>query len=225
MDFIFMLTRNDQTVEDCLEVLDALSGLGIGHIGFKDIGVEPETLKTLNRAIKAAGAISYMEVVATTPEACLRSAEAAVEIGVDRLLGGTDAVSIQKILAGSGIAYYPFPGLPIGHPTLLGGTAEQIAEHCRDYMALGCAGVDLLAFRAVDAEPLELVGAARAALGRGKEAGSLICAGSVDSPERIGQLKAAGVDAFTIGSAAFDGSFSPSKGLLRSQLRDILAAC
>ena len=225
MDFIFMLTRNDQTVEDCLEVLDALAGLGIGHVGFKDIGVGPETQKALNRAIKAAGAVSYMEVVATTPEACLRSAGAAVEIGVDRLLGGTDAKAIQEILAGSGIAYYPFPGLPIGHPTLLGGTAEQIAVHCRDYMELGCAGVDLLAFRAVDAEPLELIRAARGALGQGPGAGSLICAGSVDSPERIGQLKAAGVDAFTIGSAAFDGSFSPSKGLLRSQLRDILAAC
>ena len=225
MDFIFMLTRNDQTVEDCLEVLDAVAGLGIGHLGFKDIGVELETLKTLNRAIKAAGAVSYMEVVSTTPEACLRSAEAAVEIGVDRLLGGTDAAAILEVLAGSGIGFYPFPGLPIGHPTLLGGAPEQIAEHCRDYMAMGCAGVDLLAFRAIDAEPLELVAAAREALGQGPEAGALICAGSVDSPERIRQLKAAGVDAFTIGSAAFDGSFSPNKGLLRSQLRDILAAC
>ena len=225
MDFIFMLTRNDQTVEDCLEVLDAVAGLGIGHLGFKDIGVELETLKTLNRAIKAAGAVSYMEVVSTTPEACLRSAEAAVEIGVDRLLGGTDAAAILEVLAGSGIGFYPFPGLPIGHPTLLGGAPEQIAEHCRDYMAMGCAGVDLLAFRAIDAEPLELVAAAREALGQGPEAGALICAGSVDSPERIRPLKAAGVDAFTIGSAAFDGSFSPNKVLLRSQLCDILAAC
>lgn len=225
MDFIFMLTRNDQTVEDCLEVLDAVSGLGIGHLGFKDIGVELDTLKTLNRAIKAAGAVSYMEVVSTTPEACLRSAEAAVEIGIDRLLGGTEAAAILEILQGSGIDYYPFPGLPIGHPTLLGGAPEQIAEHCRDYMAMGCAGVDLLAFRAIDAEPLELIAAAREALGQGTDTGALICAGSVDSAERIGQLKAAGVDAFTIGSAAFDGSFSPSKGLLRSQLRDILAAC
>ena len=50
-------------------------------------------------------------------------------------------------------------------------------------------------------------------------------AGSVNSPERIRALQAAGADAFTIGSAAFDGSFSPRKGLLASQLRDILAAC
>ena len=34
----------------------------------------------------------------------------------------------------------------------------------------------------------------------------------------------AGANAFTIGSAAFDGSFSPRKGALASQLQDILAA-
>ena len=55
--------------------------------------------------------------------------------------------------------------------------------------------------------------------------GALICAGSVDSPARIQALRAAGCDAFTIGSAAFDGSFSPRKGRLSSQLEDILAAC
>ena len=41
----------------------------------------------------------------------------------------------------------------------------------------------------------------------------------------IRALAAAGVDAFTIGSSAFNGSFSPDKGSLLSQLRDILAAC
>jgi putative N-acetylmannosamine-6-phosphate epimerase len=67
-----------------------------------------------------------------------------------------------------------------------------------------------------------LVKAARRGLG---SKGGLICAGSVDSPARIAELKAAGCDSFTIGSAAFDGSFSPRKGRLSSQLQDILAAC
>jgi putative N-acetylmannosamine-6-phosphate epimerase len=53
----------------------------------------------------------------------------------------------------------------------------------------------------------------------------LVIAGSVDSPHRIRATAEAGADAFTIGSAAFDGSFSPRKGLLVNQLRDILAAC
>ena len=56
MDFIFMLTCDDRTVDHCLRVLDDVADLGIHHIGFKDIGVAPETIDELNRRIKAAGA-------------------------------------------------------------------------------------------------------------------------------------------------------------------------
>jgi L-alanine-DL-glutamate epimerase-like enolase superfamily enzyme len=220
VDFIFMLTRDDQTVEDGLAVIDAIRDVGLGHVGFKDVGVDPRTLGALAEAIRRGGAMSYLEVVSTTPEACLRSARVAVEIGVDRLLGGTAAEPILDILAGSRVAYYPFPGRPAGHPTRLGGTPETVAADCRRFAALGCAGVDLLAYRATEAEPLALVRAARAAT-----PGHVIVAGSVNSPARIRALRGAGADAFTIGSAAFDGSFSPRKGLLRSQLLDILAAC
>jgi phosphoribosylformimino-5-aminoimidazole carboxamide ribonucleotide (ProFAR) isomerase len=117
------------------------------------------------------------------------------------------------------VAYYPFPGRPEGHPTRLGGTPETVAADCRRFTGMGCAGVDLLAYRAFEADPLALVRAARAAT-----VGHVIVAGSVNSPERIRALRAAGADAFTIGSAAFDGSFAPRKGLLASQLREIVAA-
>lgn len=220
MDFIFMFTRDDQTVEDCLEVFDLIAETGVLHMGFKDVGVERRTLAALNDRIKTLGGTSYMEVVSTTEEACLQSARTAREIGVDRLLGGTAVEAILAVLAGSGIAYFPFPGRPEGHPTRLGGSAAEVAADCRRMEALGCAGVDLLAYRAVEAEPMELVRAARDAL-----SGELIVAGSIDTPKRIQALAAAGVDAFTIGTAAFDGSFSPRKGALTSQLRDILAAC
>jgi len=219
VDFIFMLTRQDQTVEDCLEVLDTVIESGISHIGFKDVGVDRSTLRELNRRIRDAGATSYMEVVSTRPEDCLASARAAVEIGVVRLLGGTEVEPTLAILERSNIAYYPFPGRPEGHPTRLRGGPEDIAVDCRRVESLGCAGVDLLAYRAVDADPLDLVRAARAAL-----TGKLIIAGSIDSPARIQTLAEAGVDAFTIGTAALEGAFSPRKGSLASQLRDILAA-
>ena len=220
MDFIFMLTRDDQTVEDCLAVLDAIRDVGLIHLGFKDVGVDTRTLSALTEGIKRTGGVSYLEMVSTTPEACLRSARVAVDVGVDRLLGGTDAEPILDILAGSRVAYYPFPGRPEGHPTRLGGTPETVAADCRRFAALGCAGVDLLAYRATETEPLALVRAARAAT-----PGHVIVAGSVNSPARIRALREAGADAFTIGSAAFDGSFSPRKGLLRAQLVDILGAC
>ena len=222
MDFIFMLTRQDQTVIDGLEVLQEIRPVGLTHVGFKDVGVDRATLAALNRAIKESGATSYMEVVSTTPEAALRSARIAAEIGIDRLLGGSNAEEIMAAVKGSAIAYYPFPGRPVGHPTKLGGTPQMVAADCRRFLEMGCAGVDLLAYRATEADPIDLVKAAREGLG---SRGGLICAGSVDGPARIQALKAAGCDAFTIGSAAFDGSFSPRKGRLTSQLRDILAAC
>lgn len=221
MDFIFMLTREDQTVEDCLTVFEEIRDVGVRHIGFKDVGAERETLEELNRRIKESGAVSYMEVVATSPEEVLRSAKAAREIGVDRLMGGTDLDAVLEILEGSGIGYYPFPGRPAGHPTKLGGTPDLIEDHCRHFTERGCAGADLLAFRATEADPLELVRAARRGLG---DDGELVVAGSVDGAARIRALAQAGADAFTIGSAAFDGAFSPRKGSLRGQLRDILTA-
>ncbi len=219
MNFIFMLTLGDRTVENCLEVFDSISNTGLEHVGFKDIGVDRAMLVELHERIKAIGAVSYMEVVSTTSEACLNSARVALELGVDRLLGGFEVAATMELLAGSGIAYYPFPGRPEGHPTRLHGSPAEVAADCARMEQAGCAGADLLAYRAVDAEPLALVEAARAAL-----SGELIVAGSIDTPDRIKALAAAGVDAFTIGTAAFEGSFSPHKTGLRDQITDILAA-
>ena len=215
-----MLTRADQTVPDCLEVLDDIRPLGLTHIGFKDVGVTPEVLAELARRIKDAGATSYMEVVSTSREACLRSAQVARDIGIDRLLGGTQVEEVLAILAGSAVRYLPFPGRPFEHPTKLAGTPAQVEDDCRRFQAMGCAGVDLLAYRATEADPLDLVRAAR----RGTD-GILLVAGSVQRPDQIRDLTAVGADAFTIGSAAFDGSYAPRMGSLRSQLRAVLDAC
>ena len=54
---------------------------------------------------------------------------------------------------------------------------------------------------------------------------TLIVAGSVHTARQIRDLARAGVDAFTVGSAVFDGSFSPAKGAMRGQILDILEAC
>lgn len=221
MDFIFMLTRGDKTVEDCLEVLEQIAPLGLGHIGFKDVGVEPKTLTALTDRIRALGATSYMEVVSETPEACLRSATVARDLGVDRLLGGTDVARINEILAGTHTEYYPFPGFPSGHPTKLGGKPADVTAHCESFRAAGCAGADLLAFRATESDPLELIRAARRGLGNGY----LIVAGSITSRERIKAVAEAGADAFTIGTAVFDGSYNPRKGSLLSQLGNVVADC
>ena len=53
MDFIFMLTRGDKTVEDCLDVLAQVAPLGLKHIGFKDVGAARSTLSRLTERIAA----------------------------------------------------------------------------------------------------------------------------------------------------------------------------
>ena len=215
-----MLTRRDRTVEDADDVIEAACDLGVTHVGFKDVGVLPAVMQELVRKIRARGAISYLEVVSTTPEAVLRSLHVARDLGVDRVLGGTDLEAAKQIL-GDLSGYFPFPGRPIGHPTRLEGSVALVAEHCRKAQAMGCGGVDLLAYRATETDPLDLVRAARVAL----QGGKLIVAGSVSTKRQIDALAEAGVDAFTIGSAVFEGAFSPAKGSLREQVEDILAAC
>ena len=221
MDFIFMLTHGDKTVANCVEVFEKIRNIGISHIGFKDLGVDKELLSTLTEQIDAAGATSYLEVVSTTDEGVRNSIRTAAEIGVDRVLGGQDVAFALDILRGTDTGYYPFPGRPVGHPTELEGTAADVEADCRRMRTAGCPGVDLLAYRATEADPLDLVRAARKGLGDGY----LIVAGSVDSPARIRHLAEAGADAFTIGTAVFEGAFAPGDTSVAHQCREILAAC
>jgi len=214
-----MLTQHDSTVANCLDVLHEIEGLGVTHIGFKDVGVDQATMVELVRRIRVAGATSYLEVVSTSTADILRSLEAAKTLGVDRVLGGTDLVAAKRIL-GNLDRYFPFPGIPVGHPTRLGGSPALVADQCRQMRASGCGGVDLLAYRATEAEPMALIRAARREL----QDRALIVAGSINSAGRIHALAEAGVDAFTIGSAILDRSFATDLPSLAGQIRSVLAA-
>ena len=71
MDFIFMLTRNDRTVDDALSLVDAACDLGVRHIGFKDMGVPSTDDAGAGAKIHRRGSLCYLEVVSTTSEAAL----------------------------------------------------------------------------------------------------------------------------------------------------------
>ena len=214
-----MLTRADRTISNWREVLDEIRPLGLEHVGFKDVGIAPDAARELAHALKATGATTYLEVVSTSKETITASAALGRDIGIDRLLGGTDAETVVPMLKGSSTQYLPFPGKPHDHPTKLGGSADDIAADCARFEKAGCAGVDLLAYRATEADPIALVRAARKAM-----KGYLLVAGSVDGAARVRELADAGADAFTVGSAAFDLSFAPGKGTLRAQLEAIIDA-
>ena len=57
MDFIFMLTRNDKTVEDAGCLVDQVCDLGVTHIVFKDVGVTAATMTEVVDAIRRRGGV------------------------------------------------------------------------------------------------------------------------------------------------------------------------
>ena len=217
-EFIFMLTHHDQTLENALEVYDDIRDLPLRYVGFKDVGVPQATLRELTRRMHADGREVMLEVVSERPEDELRSIAAAIDIGVDWVLGGTHADEALVALDGAPVRYCPFPGRIIGHPSLLRGTIEEIAASARALTARdGVHGVDLLAYR-FDGDVEALVAAVVAA-----SSGPVIAAGSVDSIERIRTLGRLGAWGFTIGGAIFEGRL-PAGPSVREQLEVALTA-
>jgi len=213
-DFIFMLTHNDQTVPDAWDRLQEAIGSGVRHIGFKDVGLPLAELHRLAHSIRAAGATLYLEVVSLDPASEEASARAGIELGVDVLMGGTRPHVVLPILAGTGIRYYPFPGRVVGHPSVLEGTIEAIAESARALAAMdGVDGLDLLAYRFKGDVPTLIREVCDAAGTK-----PVVVAGSIDRTERITTIVDAGAAGFTVGTAALDGVFPARSTALADQL-------
>jgi mannose-6-phosphate isomerase-like protein (cupin superfamily) len=216
--FIFMLTRNDRTVEDAPTHLQAALKVGMRHIGFKDVGLPIGQLKQLNRTIKDGGATSYLEVVSLHGNSEIASAEAAVEIGVDILLGGTRVDDVLPVVKGTGIQYCPFPGRVTGHPSVLEGSIDEIVAGAKTLAARGGVdGLDLLAYRSRTEHVPSLMEAVCAAVDK-----PVYVAGSIDTPRQIAAVKEAGAAGFTIGTAALDGRYPAAGKDVPAQLGAII---
>ncbi|MES4904121.1 MULTISPECIES: hypothetical protein [unclassified Streptomyces] len=201
-EFVFMLTRDDRTVADAHAILDKAGGLGLRHIGFKDVGLPFGELRALADRVHELGARAYLEVVSVEAADELRGLEAAVDLGVDVVLGGTHVAEGVKVLAGAPVEYWPFPGRVEGHPSVLRGTAADIVASARELAGTpGVHGLDLLAYRfAGDAAALAAAVVAAVDV-------PVLAAGSVDRAERIAALRAAGVWGFMVGTAVLNGDF------------------
>ncbi len=215
IEFIFMLTRDDVTLPDARAVYASIAETGVRHVGCKDVGLPTEELRALMDDIRSHGHETWIEVVSETEEATLASARAAAEIGPDHLIGGTLIEPVQEILAGTGVRFWPYVGQIVGHPCLLRGSIDEIVADTERAAALGVDGINLLAYR-YDGDVEALVRAVVAATDL-----PVICAGSVDSTERIRTLDDCGAWAFTIGTAALDGALvegAPLSGQLQAAL-------
>jgi len=218
-EFIFMLTHNDATVENAREVLEEVADTGLRCIGFKDVGASRETLAEVTAHAHDAGMKVMLEIVTTDAAEELRTLGTAAEIGVDCVLGGTHPAEGAALLRETGIEYYPFPGTIEGHPSVLVGGLEEIAEHARELTALdGVHGVDLLAYRHQSLDPIALTRAVVDAVD-----GPVIVAGSIATLDQIAAVSGTGAWGFTIGGAIFEGRL-PGGPTIAGQVAAVLNA-
>jgi hypothetical protein len=214
-ELIVMLTYNDKTVENALELFDELKHTPVKHWGFKDVGLTVAKMGELVTRMKEAGKTTYLEVVSLSEAEGLAGARLAVELGFDILMGTVFFDSINDYLRNKSPKYYPFPGHVHSHPSILDGSMDEIVAHGRYLESRGVDGMDLLAYRYTGDAPLLLarvVSATRL---------PVVSAGSIASFDRILEVWRAGAWGFTIGTAFFEKCFVPG-----STLEDnVMAVC
>jgi 4-hydroxythreonine-4-phosphate dehydrogenase len=216
-DFIFMLTHNDRTIGDALRRLDDVIAAGVGHIGFKDVGLSFAALRELANVIRASGARVYLEVVSLDEASEAASARTAVKLNVDCLLGGTRPRVVLPIIRSTPIRYYPFAGTIVGHPSQLVGDPSQIVASAKLIADMdGVDGLDLLAYRAIGDASALVTQVCSAVAPK-----PIIVAGSIDRAERIAAVVRGRAAAFTVGTAALDGAFPGLSDSLTDQIRYI----
>jgi hypothetical protein len=202
-ELIVMLTHQDETVPDALELFERTKEYPITHWGFKDVGLSPKEMQVVAAAMKDAGKTTYLEVVSLSEEDGLRGAQLAVDAGFDVLMGTVFYTSIAEYLKDKPVRYYPFPGHVHGHPSILDGTMDEIVSHACELERYGVHGLDLLTYRYNGNAPVLLSQVVQSTKV------PVISAGSIASFERINEVWDTGAWGFTIGSAFFEKKFVP----------------
>jgi len=201
-ELILMLTYNDETVENAVDVFDEIKDIPITYFGFKDIGLPHDKMKMLKDNMQKAGKETFLEVVRYSEEEVLESANLAVNIGFDYLMGTIYYDSIWNVIDKK-LKYLPFCGRVYDHPSILDGTIDDIIEDAKRLESRGVHGFDLLAYRYTDQDSVvTLLKALREAV-----TVPIISAGSINSFERLQRTLESNVWAFTIGSAFFERKF------------------
>jgi len=212
---IVMLTHNDHTVTNAFDVFNNCKDLAVEHWGFKNVGLPMEKMHDLLAAMKEAGKTTVLEVVTYTEESCLSSAKMAVNYGFDYFTGSLFFDSVWDYLKAEKIKYFPFIGNVGGSPVELRGNIDEIVEEGRKLESLGVYGLDLVAYRYIEGDPINL---ARQVVCGVKN--HVILAGSISDEERIRNVRDINPFAFTMGSALFDGKFAP--GDFRANLKKVI---
>lgn len=200
-ELVVMLTYNDFTSEDAEKIFEECKDTRAKYWGFKEKPISKDRMKKLYSRMKECGKVTILEVVAYTEEEGLAGAQIAAECGCDILMGTKFHKEISDFCLAHHIKYMPFVGDIEGRPSVLTGSIEDLIVEAKDAVANGAYGIDLLGYRYIgDAKKLikSLV----------KEIEAPVCvAGSIDSYEKLDEMKEFNPRAFTIGSAFFENKF------------------
>lgn len=198
---IVMLTQNDRTVMDAKNVFEKCKDSKAEYFGFKEEPLPLSEMKELFFYMKKCGKKTVLEVVAYSEQEGIAGAETAVECGCDILMGTMYYDSVNEICKANGIKYMPYVGDITERPSVLDGSIESMIAEAEKCIAKGADGFDLLGYRYTgDAAELNRRFS--------KEVKAPVCiAGSVDSYQRLDEIKEASPWAFTIGSAFFENRF------------------
>lgn len=200
-ELIVMLTHNDKTVGNAIEIFEACKDTRAKYWGFKEAGLPKDKMKKLVRMMKDAGKTTFLEVVDYTEQGCIEGAKVGIECGFDILMGTMYFDSIRDLAKAAGMKYMPFVGKIHDRPSILEGSIEEMVEEANSLIEKGVDGFDLLAYR-YTGDPEEL--AARFV----QEVPAPVClAGSIKSFARLDKMKEIAPWTYTIGSAFFDKDF------------------
>ncbi len=199
---IAMLTCNDQTVGNALEVFEGNKMAPTNCWGFKDTGIEEEKSARLVQEMKGAGKTTFFESLVEKEEECLRAAQFALDNKFDYLIGMNYYDSVNELFKGRPIKYFPTCGKRSGIPRMLHGSIDAVIADGKRVQQTGVDGLCLSAYRFTGGDPEGLAERFIDELDV-----PVIMTGSINTNERLDVVKRLKPWGLTVGSAFFKHDF------------------
>lgn len=199
-----MLTHNDMTVENAYEIFDLCKETSAMCWGMKEEPLKPDEMIRLYSYMKKCGKKTFLEVVCYDEESSYAGAELGASCGCDYLMGTVYSDRINELCRRYNMKYLPFVGDIEERPSVLRGTPEKMISEAKSYLEKGVYGFDLLGYR-YTGDAVNLINRFV------HEVPAPVCvAGSVDSYQRLEEIRKINPWSFTVGSAFFDKCFGDS---------------
>jgi len=204
-----MLTHDDQTVKNALEVYKTNKHTKTPCWGFKDINISSKDAKLLSSCILKDKKEFYFESLVDNEKDALKIAKLAIECKANYLTSMEYFESVHELLKPTSVKFFPTCGRREGHPRrMLYGSIEEIISDAKRIAIKGVDGICLSVFRYMEGDPIELTKRFVDEVDI-----PLVVSGSINSDDRLDFIKKVKPWGFTIGSALFDSNFGEEKSI------------